>query len=92
MCSIALGGEVQHSPGPRILEDAVPEQGVKEGALLAPHTRTAELARQELCSTGGPSEVVGTRLCPPVWFSSTPCPPRTSTQSNPAETVLTARS
>lgn len=72
MCSTTLGGEVQHSPGPRIPEDALPEQGVKEGALLELHTCTAELARQELCSTGGLSEVMGTRPRASVWFSFSP--------------------
>ena len=68
-CSATLGGGVQHSPCLHILEYALPERGAKEGVLLALCIRTAELARQKLCSTRGPSKVVGTRLRASVWFS-----------------------
>lgn len=47
-------------------------RGGAGAALLAWQSCTAQLTRQELCSTWQPSEVARTRLCTSVCFSFTP--------------------
>lgn len=66
---------------------------MQAGAVLAWQTHTAQLTRQELCSTWQPGEVVRTGLSTSVWFSFTPSELGCQNQhtSHPAKTVPTAR-